>query len=131
MTLIINFVKVSWRDLLKHKTYASINLIGLVSAMAVSLMILQYVVYETGFDRMHKDYDRIYRVVNDRYQNGKLVQHGTITYPTIGPTMANDFPEVESFTRLTYSSRNYIGYRNELFLTDQFLIADRYFLDFF
>ncbi|MEM8894186.1 MAG: ABC transporter permease, partial [Bacteroidota bacterium] len=131
MSLIINYVKVSWRDLLKHKTYSSINLIGLVSAMAVSLMILQYVVYETGFDRMHEDYDRIYRIVNDRYQNGKLVQHGTITYPTIGPTMAKDFPEIESFTRMTYSSRNYIGYSNELFLTEQFLLADRHFLDFF
>lgn len=131
MSLIKNYVKVSWRDLLRHKTYTSINLVGLVSAMTVSLMILQYVVYETGFDRFHADHDRIFRVVNDRYQEGKLVQHGTITYPTIGPTLAKDFPEIESFTRITYNTRAYIGYNNDLHLTEQFLIADEHFLPFF
>lgn len=131
MSLIKNYVKVSWRDLLRHKTYTSINLVGLVSAMTVSLMILQYVVYETGFDRFHADHDRIFRVVNDRYQEGKLIQHGTITYPTIGPTLAKDLPEIGAFTRMTYNTRAYIGYDNDLHLTEQFLIADEHFLDFF
>ncbi|MGD1961432.1 MAG: ABC transporter permease [Fulvivirga sp.] len=131
MSLIKNYVKVSWRDLLRHKTYTSINLIGLVSAMTVSLMILQYVVYETGFDQFHGDYDRIFRVVNDRYQKGELIQHGTITYPTVGPTMAKDFPEIEAYTRMTFNSRNYIGFEDDLHLTEQFIFADEHFLNFF
>ena len=131
MSLVKNYVKVSWRDLLRHKTYTSINLIGLVSAMTVSLMILQYVVYETGFDRIHTDYDRIFRVVNDRYQKGELIQHGTITYPTIGPTMAKDFPEIEAYTRMLFDWRNYIGYKDDLHLTEQVLFSDEHFLSFF
>ncbi len=131
MSLVKNYFKVSVRDLIRHKMYTSINLIGLVSAITVALMILQYVVYETGFDRFHADYDRIYRVVNDRYQKGELIQHGTITYPTIGPTMAKDFPEVEAYTRMTFNSRNYIGFEDDLHLTEQFLFADEHFLDFF
>ncbi len=131
MSLVKNYVKVSWRDLLRHKTYTSINLIGLVSAMTVSLMILQYVVYETGFDRIHTDYDRIFRVVNDRYQKGELIQHGTITYPTIGPTMAKDFPEIEAYTRMLFDWRNYIGYNDDLHLTEQVLFSDEHFLGFF
>ncbi|MEQ9296978.1 MAG: FtsX-like permease family protein [Cyclobacteriaceae bacterium] len=131
MSLIKNYVKVSWRDLLRHKTYTTINLMGLVSAMTISLMILQYVVYETGFDRLHTDHDRIFRVVNDRYQKGELVQHGTITYPIIGPTLAKDLPEIEAYTRMTFNTREYIGYNDDLYLTQQFLIADEHFLPFF
>ncbi len=131
MSLIKNYLKVSWRDLVRHKMYTSINLIGLISAMTVALMILQYVVYETDFDRFHTDYDRIYRVVNDRFQKGELIQHGTITYPTIGPTMAKDFPEVEAYTRMTYNSRNYIDFEDDLHLTEMFIFADKHFLNFF
>ncbi len=131
MSLVKNYVKVSWRDLLSHKTYTSINLIGLVSAMTISLMILQYVVFETGFDRLHADYDRIFRVVNDRYQKGELIQHGTITYPTIGPTLARDYPEIESYTRMVADSRNYLGFNDELHLTEDVIFADEHFLDFF
>ncbi len=131
MSLIKNYLKVSWRDLSRNRTYTAINLTGLVSAMTVALLIFQYVLYETGFDRFHEDKDRIYRVVNDRFQNGKLVQHGTITYPTIGPTMHQDFPEVEAFTRMTYNTRSYIAHEEELYLVEEFLIADENFLDFF
>lgn len=131
MSLVKNYIKVSGRDLIRHKLYTSINLVGLISAFTIALMILQYVVYEVGFDRFHADYDRIYRVVNDRYQNGELVQHGTITYPTIGPAMEKDFPEIASYTRMTFNTRNYIGYADNLHLTEQFIFADEHFLNFF
>ncbi len=131
MSLLRNYCKVSFRDLLRNKTYSTVNLVGLTSGLTVALMILQYVLYETGFDQFHKDGQRIYRVVNDRFQNGKLVQHGTITYPTIGPTLHEDFPEIEAYTRMTISGRNYLAYNDELHMTEGFLIADRHFLNFF
>lgn len=131
MSLFTNYAKVSFRDLIRHRTYAVINLIGMISGLTVALLILQYVLFETGFDRFHQETDRIYRVVNSRYQHGTLVQHGTITYPTIGPTLHADFPEIESYTRMTLSSRTYISYEDELHLSYQYLSADEHFLNFF
>ena len=131
MSLFNNYVKVSFRDLIRHKVYSIINLVGMVSGWAVALLILQYVLFETGFDRFHPDADQIYRVVNDRYQNGSLIQHGTITYPTIGPTLYEDFPEVEAYTRMTNGNRTYLSYQDELYLTTTYLAADEHFLGFF
>ncbi len=131
MVLLKNYLKVSVRDLKRNKTFATINLIGLVAGMTVSLLILQYVLFETSFDAHLDDSDRIYRVINDRYQNGELIQHGTITYPTIGPTMAADFPEVEAYTRMIPTFRNYVTYNNEQFLSSQSLYADKHFPSFF
>lgn len=131
MSLIKNYVKVSWRDLSRNRTYTVISLTGLVAGLTVALLIFQYVLFETGFDRFHESAEQIYRVVNSRYQNGSLVQHGTITYPTIGPALYEDFPEIEAYTRMTLSSRAYLGYEGELYLSDQYMNADEHFLSFF
>lgn len=131
MALITNYLKVSYRDLKRNKTFTGINLFGLIAGMTVSLLMLQYVLFETSFDDFNDDADRMYRVINDRYQNGELVQHGAITYPTIGPTMQADFPEIESYTRMTFSNPNFISFEEEVYRTDDYLIADEHFLTFF
>ncbi|MEP0987545.1 ABC transporter permease [Ekhidna sp.] len=131
MALIQNYLKVSYRDLKRNKIFTGINLFGLIAGMTVSLLMFQYVLFETSFDGFNADADRMYRVINDRYQNGELVQHGAITYPTIGPTMKADFPEIESYTRMTYSGSNFISYNEEIYRTGDYLIADEHFLSFF
>src|SRR5689334_24175823 len=68
--------------------------------MAACLLILQYVSFELSYDQFNKNAPDIYRVTNDRYQNGKLIQHGTITYSAIGKAMQDDFPEVINHARV-------------------------------
>ena len=131
MDLFKNYLKVSWRDLMRHKVFASINLTGLVVGFASCLFILQYVLYHTSFDAFHNNAENKYRVINDRFQNGELIQHCTITYPTIGPTLHKDFPEVENYTRMTLGGRNYIRQDGELFMFESYLYADDNFFDFF
>ncbi len=131
MALIKNYLRVSFRDLKRNKTFTAINLFGLVAGMTVSLFMLQYVLFETSFDDFNADADRIYRVINDRYQSGESIQLGPITYPTIGPTMKKDFPEIEAYTRMTYSGDNFISFEDKLFRTGNYLIADEHFPSFF
>lgn len=68
--------------------------------MAACLLILQYVSFELSYDQFNKNASDIYRVSNDRYQNGKLIQHSTMTYSAIGKAMQDDFPEVVNHTRV-------------------------------
>ena len=95
-----NYFKTAWRNLMKNKVFSFINIAGLSIGMAACLLILQYVSFQLSFDRFNKNADDIYRVTNDRYQNGKLIQHGTITYSAIGKAMQDDFPEVINHTRV-------------------------------
>ena len=95
-----NYLTIAWRNLLKNKAFSAINIVGLALGLAACLFIFQFVGFELSFDNFNEKLDRTYRVTNDRFQNGKLIQHGTIMYPTIGPTMAKDFPEIEEYTRL-------------------------------
>ncbi len=98
--MIKNYFKIAWRNLINNKTDSTINIIGLSIGMAACLLILEFVSFELSYDRFNKNANDIYRVSNDRYQKGKLVQHGTITYSAVGPAMKADFPEVLNNTRV-------------------------------
>ena len=95
-----NHFKIILRNLRKNKAFSFINISGLAIGMAACLLILQYVSFKLSYDQFNKSAKDIYRVVNDRYQNGKLIQHGTITYSAIGKAMQDDYPEVEAHTRV-------------------------------
>jgi putative ABC transport system permease protein len=82
-----NYLKISWRNLKKNKVFSMINIIGLSLGMATCLLILEYVSFKLSYDRFNERAKDIYRVYNDRFQNGKLIQHGTITYSAIGKAM--------------------------------------------
>jgi len=95
-----NEFKIAWRNLVNNKAHSLINIVGLSVGMAACLLILEFISFELSYDRFNKNAPDIYRVANDRFQNGKLVQHGTITYSAVGPAMKADFPEVLNFTRV-------------------------------
>jgi hypothetical protein len=59
-----NYFKTSWRNLLRNKSYAIINVTGLATGIAACLLIFLVVQYETSFDDFHPNKDRIYRVVS-------------------------------------------------------------------
>ena len=95
-----SYFKTAWRNLLKYKLFSVINIAGLSVGITACLLILQYVSFHLSFDRFNVNANDIYRVTNDRYQNGKLIQHGTITYSAIGKAMQDDFPEVIDHVRV-------------------------------
>src|ERR1700733_9703619 len=98
--MIKSYFKTAWRNLWKNKVFSLINILGLSLGMAACLLILQYVNFELSYDHFNKNAKNIYRVINDRYQNGKLIQHGTITYSAIGKAMQDDYPEVVNHARV-------------------------------
>jgi len=129
--MIKHYLKISFRNLWKYKSFAAINIAGLAIGMATCLLILQYVSFKLSFDQFHKKADNIYRVVNDRYQQGKLIQHGTITYSGVGRAMNNDFEEVIQNTRVAPSGEAIITYNDKKIAEPDLLFADSNFLSVF
>ncbi|WP_051084261.1 ABC transporter permease [Segetibacter koreensis] len=126
-----NYLKTAWRNLMKNKTFSLINIAGLSIGMAACLLILQYVSFQLSFDQFNKNASDIYRIVNDRYQNGKLIQHGTITYSAIGKAMQNDFPEVADHTRAILFDKEIIQFNTKKIGDLTILAVDNSFLRMF
>ena len=129
--MFVTNLKLAIRTLLKNRLQAIILIGGLSMGMATCILLLQYISFELSFDQFNHKKDQIYRVVNERFQNGTSVQKGTITYPTIGPTLKADYPEVKQYTRLSYNPDLYIRYDNELNKLNNGFAADEHFFEVF
>ncbi|HZY81332.1 MAG TPA: ABC transporter permease [Cyclobacteriaceae bacterium] len=90
-----NYFTSVWRYIARNKAFTTINILGLVMGMTAFILIGSYVIHETGYDRFWKDYDRIYRVQLDRYDNGQLTTRWAAGCPGIGQDMRRNLPEVE------------------------------------
>ncbi|QHT69218.1 FtsX-like permease family protein [Rhodocytophaga rosea] len=65
-----NYLTVSFRNLLKHKVYSFLNIGGLSVGMAVAMLIGLWMYDEFSYNRYHKNYDRIARVMQHNIYNG-------------------------------------------------------------
>jgi putative ABC transport system permease protein len=129
--MIKNYFKTAWRNLWKNKTFSLINIAGLAIGMAACLLILQYVSFQLSFDQFNKNAADLYRVYNDRYQNGKLIQHGTITYSAIGKAMQDDYPEVVNHARVEPFGTQIITNDEKKVGKQEVLAVDNSFLSMF
>jgi putative ABC transport system permease protein len=98
-----NFWRIAIRQWRKRKGYSLLNIGGLTAGITCCLLIFEYVAYERSYDDFHENADRIVRVQDEEYQNGRMVVPCASAMPAVGPTMKRDFPEVEDFFRLVKS----------------------------
>lgn len=115
--MLINYLKIAFRNLSKNKMLSVIHILGLGIGTAACLLIFQYVYFERSYDRFHDHAEDIYRVPI-RYSEGfgafpKLASN----HPGLGPAMKEDFPEVADYTRILHPSnigaKSVLEYQNE------------------
>jgi len=129
--MIKNYFKIGWRNLRKNKVFSVINILGLSLGMAACLLILQYVNFELSYDHFNKNAADVYRIVNDRYQNNKLIQHGTITYSAVSKAMKDDFPEVLNYSRILPGGEQIITFKDKKIPKEGTIFVDNAFLSMF
>lgn len=121
--------KYSFRALLRQKSYVVINLIGLSMGLVCAIIIALFIVSEMSFDQYHEHKDRIYRVILNGKMGGQEVTV-TSTASPIGPTMLNEFPEVENYLRMNRWGETTLQYGENFFTERYFVEADSTFFDF-
>ena len=84
----------SLRALIRQKSYVFINILGLATGIACSLIIFLFIVHELRFDDFHEKKDRIYRIILHGKISGQELKVTSTSSP-VGPTMKAEFPEVE------------------------------------
>jgi putative ABC transport system permease protein len=97
--MIRNYFIIALRNFQRQKAYTLLNVLGLSLGVAASLLIIQYVKYERSFDTFHSRADDIYRIQYNRWQGGELNFESAVSVPAVGPSLKDNFPEVEGFTR--------------------------------
>jgi len=125
-----NLLKHSFRSLKRQRSYIIINILGLSIGIACSLLIALFVINEASYDRYNEKKDRIVRIILTGRIGGQEIV-GAYTCAPIGPTLAKEFPEVESFLRMNKWGPTVIEYNKQIFTEDHFIEVDSSFFDFF
>src|SRR5687768_10498777 len=112
--MIKNYFKTALRNLFKHKVFSMINIFGLAIGIAACLLILQYVRFELSYDHFQAKGDRIFRVQQDRYNEGKLSTQWAAGSAGVGLASKQDIPEVEAYAKLIKRG-GVISYNNNKF----------------
>ncbi len=105
-----NYLKTSLRNLLRRKSFTSINILGLTVGLATSIFILLWIIDELSFDRLSANDDRIFNVlINNSYPDGKIE-----TYPAtpakLKDAIIQEIPEVEAAAQYSMPSESLLKY---------------------
>jgi putative ABC transport system permease protein len=116
--------------MMRQRSYAWVNVVGLAVGIACTLLLALYVQDEWSYDNFHTDSNRIYRVAS----NGRL--QGTDfntaeTGPLLAGAIQKQLPEVESVIRLANWPTFPIQVDTAAFTERYLLLADSNFFSFF
>ena len=96
-----NYLKISFRNLMKHKSFALINIFGLALGLTCCIIITKFVMSETGYDTYHKNGERLYRVSieSEMLKSGESWK-GAMSPILWGPALVKEYPEIETASRM-------------------------------
>lgn len=120
-----NYLKTTWRSLIRNRNYAFINLTGLTLGLGVAIVLFWIVRFEYSFDTYHAKADRLYRLIAvDKYgEKGTSVPHGLIK------ALNEQIPGVENAANAYGYSSNGLRVGQQLFNVKHLFFAPPRFLD--
>lgn len=93
------YLKFASRSFAKNKFYALFNIFGLTIGFTGAFLISLYLTHELSYDKSFHRADDIYRLGIEYNFSGKIDQFCNVPRP-VGPKFKEEFPEVETYTRL-------------------------------
>ncbi|SFD76571.1 ABC-type antimicrobial peptide transport system, permease component [Chitinophaga sp. CF118] len=92
-----NYLKTAFRNLIRHKLFSALNIIGLATGMACSILIFLWVQDERSYDRFNANADHIYRVT------AHLMDLSVAVTPLpMGVTAKKEIPAVKMATSISH-----------------------------
>ena len=92
------YLNIAFRNLLRHRTYSLLNILGLAAGLACGILIYLTTQFHLSFDTYHARANRIYRVVSQIKHEEIRFSRGTPK--PLGETLRRDYPFLEQVARL-------------------------------
>ena len=96
--MLINYLKVAFRNIKRHFGYSFINIAGLAIGMVCCLLITLWVIDELSYDKFHENAADLYRVEENQYYSAGRYHVNVTPYP-LAPVLVEEIPEIIDATR--------------------------------
>ena len=97
-----NFYITAFRNLLRNRTYAFINIFGLALGISAALVLFKFINYHKSFDKFHSNYDELYRFNRIETSANNVDRDRGVPLPFAG-AFANDYPDLGKVTIVQYA----------------------------
>jgi putative ABC transport system permease protein len=124
-----NYLKITVRNIKKHKTYSVINIAGLAIGITCSVLMFMWVQDELSYDRFHRNTKELHRILLD--PQGAAATHEAVSPPILARKMKAEIPEVINATRLTIHGRMLFSYKDKNLFEQSGLLTDPAFFEMF
>lgn len=129
--MIKNYFKIAWRNLLKHRTIAVINIAGLTIGITATVLIMLWVQNELSFDTYHKGAGNIYRI-KTRLTITKSEAWIWETSPyLLGDVAHKEIPGIQNYARMAPGYSVTIHKNNQLLTEKKFAYVDEQWFNMF
>ncbi len=117
MGMLLNFLTVAWRSLVKQKVYSLIKIVGFAIGISACLIIALFITQELSYDNYYATGDRIFRIL--RVATFRDETSAGVHFPApYADAIRESYPEFEEVGR--YSMTEFFGAgSNEVRRTDQ------------
>ncbi|MGK6350433.1 FtsX-like permease family protein [Parapedobacter sp. DT-150] len=104
--MIKNHLKTAWRTMVKDKTYATINILGLTIGLAACMLVGTVVLDDLSYDKFWTHKNELYRIITVDTAAG-LEGKNASAYTNLGTELKNNFPEVEMAAMVSRSNYHF------------------------
>jgi putative ABC transport system permease protein len=129
--MIKSYFLIGLRNLLKQKGYSFIKIAGLAFGLAASLIIYLFVYEDLSYDKFHKNYNRVARVLTIDSAEGVSSKLVGVTQPALGPAVEDELPEVINSVRISGGGRLDLSYEDNLLRCDAGFRTESSFFEIF
>jgi putative ABC transport system permease protein len=96
-----NYFTIAVRNLVNHKLYSAINVLGLAIGLACCILIALFVRNELSYDQQWQNADSLWRIGREfKARSGNPALNLATIAPQAGPLMKEDFAEVQEMGRI-------------------------------
>jgi predicted permease len=90
--MIKNYLKIAFRNLVRHKAFSIINIAGLAIGIASVILLFTVVRYELSYDTFQPDFKQIYHVVTEDKRPDDVMFTSGVPFPAL-EALQIDFPQ--------------------------------------
>ena len=125
-----NYFKIAWRNLFRHKGFATTNLLGLAIGMTCSILIFLWVHDELSFDKFHQNYNSTYQIIANRDFKNQVFTDRNMVFP-LGPALEKGYPQIKTAVEMTNNSQERVLEYGNTRLKKQGYTVSGHFFDLF
>lgn len=129
--MIKNYLKITFRNIMRNKLFAAINILGLSVSLACCLLLFLYTSEQLSYDQHHGK--RLVRMTSHLTQkSGQQINMGSSSVP-IAPVIDSEVPEIKNSIRIflpsVFGSKDLISFKGESFYIEGGMVSESDFFD--